>query len=516
MPSECEVFAQRLDINSCKFLTTTEECRNEAELLLSSLKELDSKFDCKIKIMDKEKKSGRKSIAISLNNKIEGDESYILDIGKNGIEICAKTSKGAFYAIQTLIQIIRNDSDNKGSLPYCLINDKPRYAWRGLMLDESRHFFGKEKVKRILSCMAYLKLNKFHWHLTDEPGWRIEIPQYPKLTSVGGCGSWSEPDKKEAQYYTIEDINEIVSYAKSLYIEIIPEIDMPGHATSAVRAYPQFNGGGTKEHPDYTFNVGKEETYSFLSDILKTVISQFPSNYLHIGGDEVAFGIKAWETNDDVQKLLKREKLNSVKDAERYFVNRMADSIKSFNHTLVGWDELLDLHPDKENTVIMWWRHDKPHLLYKSICEGYKTILCPRLPLYFDFIQDSSHKWGRVWNGFCPLKDVYDFPEGKIRIDSIPEEQYRNIIGIQANVWTERIHNSDRLDFMLFPRIYALAEAAWSINKDFSLFKERMAPYYDWMDSLGIYYFDERNVEKHPEPEGAVKRNKDVPMDFKD
>lgn len=323
--------------------------------------------------------------------------------------------------------------------------------------------------------MAYYKLNKFHWHLTDEPGWRIEIKKYPRLTSVGGKGNWSDPNCQDVRFYTQEEIREIVAYAAERHIEVIPEIDMPGHATAANNAYPEYSGGGTPEHPDFTFNVGKEDTYSFLTDILREVAALFPSPYLHIGGDEVAYGIKAWLTDPDVQALMKREGMKEVREAERYFMHRMVDSVHALGKVLVGWDELLDLNVSSKETIIMWWRHDRINQLKKSLAGGYTTVMCPRRPLYFDFIQYQGHKWGRVWAGFCPLEDVYAFPDKGLGAWNIPADQLSHIQGIQANVWTERMHTIKRLDFMTFPRLCALAEAAWtqSCLKDYVSFTKK-------------------------------------------
>lgn len=464
----------------------------------------------------KKGKKAKKGIVLSLDKKNMQPEAYTLQITPEQINIEGGSPAGVFYGIQSLLQLIDHKNDQTG-ISCCNITDDPRYSWRGYMLDESRHFFGKEKVKQLLDIMAYYKLNKFHWHLTDESGWRIEIKKYPLLTTIGGKGSWSDPDL-QAQFYTQEDIREIVAYATERHIEIIPEIDMPGHASAANKAYPEYSGGGTPEHPDFTFNVGKEKVYSFLTDILREVTGLFPSTYLHIGGDEVAFGIKAWEKDPDVQALMKKEGLSTVKEAEHYFICRMADSVKVLGKKVVGWDELLDSNVDTANTLIMWWRHDRINVLKNTLAKGLPTIMCPRRPLYFDFIQHKDHKWGRVWNGFCPLEDVYAFPDKGMAEWELPQEQLALIVGIQGNAWTERIHTAERLDYMTFPRLCALAEAAWTNPeiKNYTSFSSRMEDAYSLFDRLSIYYFDHRNPQRRPEPTGAEKKQKDVPMDFRD
>ncbi|MGL5563775.1 MAG: beta-N-acetylhexosaminidase [Tannerellaceae bacterium] len=490
-----------------KLITYTDDVlRNEAE-------QLNQDMGSRFKVVKGKKAS--KGIFLKLESGTTLTEGYKLNVDEKLITICGADEAGVFYGTQSLLQQINSTPD--GILTCVEIEDVPRYNWRGYMLDESRHFFGKEKVKQLLDMMSYYKLNKFHWHLTDEPAWRIEIKKYPKLTEIGAEGSWSDPDLA-AQSYTQDDIREIVAYAADRHIEVIPEIDMPGHATAANRAYPQFSGGGTPDHPDFTFNPGKEEVYAYLTDILREVAELFPSKYMHIGGDEVSFGIKAWESDPDVQALLKREGLKHVKDAERYFINRMTDSVQVLGKELLGWDELLEIDADPTSTTIMWWRHDRVNQLKKSLENRYQTILCPRRPLYFDFIQNKDDKWGRVWNGFCPLEDVYAFPDKGMEDWNLSETESSFIKGIQANVWTERIQNADRLDYMTFPRICALAESAWSMpnRKDYACFEGRLNQAYLLFAKEGICYYDHRDPSKTPEPIGCVKKDKKIDLDFRD
>ncbi len=218
------------------------------------------------------------------------------------------------------------------------------------MLDESRHFFGKEKVKSIIDWMAYYKLNRFHWHLTDQNGWRLEIKKYPLLTLVGGIGNYTNKFAKAA-YYTQDDIKEVVAYAAARFIEVIPEIDMPGHARAANMAYPEFSGGGTDKHPEFTFDPGNQGTYSYLSNILKEVNVLFPSGYLHLGGDEVHFGNKQWSTNKGIATLMKQMRLNSLPAVEQYFVSRMADTVKAMGSKVLLWDEAVSEKLSKDQTV---------------------------------------------------------------------------------------------------------------------------------------------------------------------
>ncbi len=476
---------------------------NEMDGLIRSYKSFMNNFiDAGVRFSED---GGIPSIQLELEENSECNmEGYQLEISPLKMKVTAPCRAGLFYGLMSVAQLVMSAGEENGKkvIPCCIIKDQPRYAWRGLMLDESRHFFGKEKVKQLLDYMALHKLNKFHWHLTDVPGWRIEIKQYPKLTSVGGIGNYHDPNAG-AKFYTQEDIAEIVDYAGERFIEIIPEIDMPGHATAANRAYPEFSGGGSEKYPEFTFHPGKEGTYGYLTNILKEVASLFPSEYIHLGGDEVHFGNHQWKTDPDVQKLMKVEGLGNLKEVEQYFVRRMADSIVHIGKKVIGWDEVTGSGLDPESTLVMWWRHDKPYLLDSAINNGYQLVLCPRIPLYFDFDQHETHKYGRRWGGaFCDIEKVYSFPNNKI--DSRYNEK---VIGIQANVWTERIQNNKRLDFMTFPRLSAMAEAAWTNeeNKDYLAFMGRLKKMIKRYQKDNIYYFNPFDPEKTTEPEGIKK-----------
>lgn len=486
-PKSCEFDGRFCDISSLNGISADMGLENECRKLRDALEGAGLA----------KKIVRRGDIRLKIDSGLKDDEAYRLKVEPGRITISGGTQAGIFYGIVSLYQEM-----NAGKVRCGRIYDSPRFGWRGLMLDEARHFFGEEKVRQILDLMAYYKLNRFHWHLTDAQGWRLEIRKYPLLTEVGGIGTHSDRNAP-AQFYTQEQVRKIVEYAKERHIEIIPEIDMPGHATAAVRAYPQFNGGGSKDNPDFTFNVGKEGTRVFLSDILREVSELFPGRYIHIGGDEVAFGSEAWNTNADIQELIRCEGLDGLKGAEGYFMNSMADSVKMMGKEVFGWDDMLeyDLTPDK--CRIMWWRHDKPEQLQKALDKGFDVVLCPRRPLYLDFIQHSTHKFGRTWAGFCPIEDIYAFP------DSLPSaagqlQGSKQVLGVQANVWTEKMQCSKRLDFMMFPRICALAESAWTEpeHKNFRDFSRRMEYSYRLFDKAGIYYFDTRDPQRHPEPEG--------------
>jgi len=436
------------------------------------------------------------------------EEAYKLSITGASIKIYASAQAGILNAISSVDQLfsVAEHKDNQIRLNTIEIEDKPQFAWRGFMLDESRHFFGKEKVKSLLDWMAFYKLNKFHWHLTDEPAWRLSIQKYPWLTQVGGIGNYLDP-YAPVQYYSQADISEIITYAAERNIEVIPEIDMPGHATAANRAYPFLSGGGNEKHPDFTFHPAKNTTYTFLTDVLREVKTLFPSVYIHLGGDEVAFGSDAWDNDAKVQELKKTVGLKSNKEVEEYFIRRMADSVAGINGKIIVWDEMVDAKLAKDQTVMMWWRHDKPEQLNKILDKGYQVILTPRLPMYFDFVQQENHKYGRKWGkGFNPLQDVYNFAGNQL--DSLGKRK-KQVLGIQANLWTETVTNVNRLDYLVFPRIAALAEAAWvtGIGRDFDEFTKKLKKHLPLYRDQGLYYFDPFK-DSNPEPAVIKKSQK--------
>lgn len=440
-------------------------------------------------------------IVLKKESNLTNPDAYTLTMTSDKVIISARAREGFFNGIQTLLQLGESASvPGKALLLPCWnISDAPQYAWRGFMLDESRYFFGKEKVKSILDWMAFYKLNRFHWHLTDVPGWRLEIKKYPLLTTIGGIGNIADP-KAPAAYYTQDDIQEIVAYALERSIVIIPEIDMPGHAAASNRAYPAFDGGGTDRYPQFTFNPGREGTYQYLADILRETDQLFPSQIIHLGGDEVTFGNAAWDKDTGVTRLKLAHGLKERKQVEDYFIQRMADTVLQLHNKVMAWDEVATGNLSVDSTIVCWWRQEKPEALAMSLKKGYQVVLCPRLPFYFDFVQDSSHKIGRRWkNGeLNTLQAVYDFSAAKL-----PETQGHEslILGVQGCVWTETVHNGKRLDFLLFPRIAALSETAWtkSSRKEYNGFLGRLKAQQALYAKDHLNYFDIFDPAKHPE-----------------
>ncbi len=490
------------ELNGKTTILHTAGLHSEADYLAGKLSEAGYEFPVK---------QGKGRIANSIILRISPEtgergagkqESYTLEIAPRRVTVTGANRAGVFYGIVTLLQLIDARQGEEG-LQCMTIVDSPRYAWRGFLLDESRHFFGEKKVRQILDMMALFKLNKLHWHLTDSHGWRIEILRYPRLATIGGRGSWSEPESDEVNFYTQEQIRRIIAYAAERHIEIIPEIDMPGHANAALRAYPQYSGGISKKYGEFTFNPGNEDTYAFLGGVLREVAALFPSEYIHIGGDEVAFGIESWNTDTLTQRLMRREGFTKLRQVEKYFIDRMSDTVRTLGKKIAGWDEMIGIDAPPQ-TTIFWWRHNKPEALQA----GNPVVLCPRVPCYFDFINDKNHKWGRIWNGtFGTLQGLYAFPDDMFALMGLPAEHLADITGLQANMWTERVPYAQRLDYMMWPRLCALAESAWTpaANKDWAGFEQRMQRIYAMFDRLGIYYYDHRDPGHHPEPAGREK-----------
>lgn len=454
--------------------------------------------------------------------KVTPDEirgAYYLSVEEHRISIGAGDFVGLNYGFTTLTQLLEaaKRTPDGIELGHLTISDSPRFAWRGYMLDESRHFSGEAAVKRLLDAMARFKLNRLHWHLTDSAGWRIEIKKYPKLTSIGGRGN--ETDRSEdapVQFYTQEEIKRIVAYAQARNITIIPEIDMPGHADAAVLAYPEHDGGGMiqkgnpKKWPHFTFNPAKPETLAFLDDILTEVAALFPyAGMIHFGGDEVNFGWKKWTELPDVQALMKKEDLKDLPAIETWFNRRMAATINRLGMKTGGWDEIAERELPKDKTVVFWWRHDKPAVLRQALDKGYPVILCPRRPMYFDFLQDPSHKNGRTWGGINPLKDVYDLPAGL----KLSEKDEKQVLGLQACLWTETCLTQARRDFMTWPRLVAAAESGWTAasRKDYASFQERLKPQIGWLVANGIGTWDPFVKSPEIHDKGAAVEYPDKP-----
>ncbi len=413
-----------------------------------------------------------------------GEEAYRLEVDQQGATIHAHSPAGAFYGCQTLAQLLEPKTQ---TIPLVKIEDAPRYAWRGLMLDVSRHFFDQPTILRLLDWMADYKLNRFHIHLTDDQAWRMEIDKYPELTRTGARGNFTDTNAP-ARFFTKSEMREIIRYAAQRHIVVVPEIDMPGHASAATRTFPQLDGGVK------TYNPASEATYDFLQNVLLDVMQTFPSPWIHFGGDEV--NTSGWGKDAAAAEKMRAEGLQKPQQLEGYFVRRMTQFISQHHHTPMGWDEIVAAKP-ATNTVVFWWRHNKPEMLEQALAGGYAVVLSPRSPCYFDYPQDKSYP--QIGWKICNTPEaVYGGP--KIPA-SISPALRKNILGVEACVWTEHIGSVPYLEFMIMPRMVALAEMAWTADgqRDFGNFNARLKPLVAQYQQLGIHSYDENN------PEGSLR-----------
>lgn len=441
-------------------------------------------------------------------------EAYSLKVTDKGIAIRAESPVGLFYGIQSLKQLMPTQLTTEKVqqeipvvIPAVSIKDKPRFGWRGYMLDVSRHFFGVEDVKRVLDFMAEMKLNRFHWHLADDQGWRIEIKNYPKLTSVGAwrmdynvtdesvSNWWGRPVQQPGEkptyggFYTQKEIKEIVAYAKGLYIEVVPEIDMPGHSQAAIAAYPEISCTGGPFYvatggvfKDNTYCPGKEVTFKFVEDVLGEVMDLFPYDYLHIGGDEC--NKLSWKKDPDCQKRIKEEGLLDEHELQSYFIKRVEQVVNARGKNMIGWDEILEggLAP---NATVMSWRGEKGGIA--AARAGHDVIMTPAKYCYLDLKQGHDDLEPNLGYSYSFLKDAYEY---KIISDSLTKEQGKHVLGVQGNLWTESISDWSKLTYMTFPRIFAIAENGWTAekSKNWKDFTGRLLSQFKRLDADGERY----------------------------
>jgi len=458
-------------------------------------------------------KAGGKKISLSIEQGLEGMlglEGYSLTVTKKEVKILATTPAGIFYGIQTLFQLlppeIYSDNVTEGInwvIPVVRITDKPRFAWRGYMLDVSRHFFPASYIYQVMDYMAMHKLNTFHFHLVDDQGWRIEIKKYPKLTEVGAWRvnredrHWNkrEPQKpgEKADYggfYTQDEIRQFVAYAAKRNIVIVPEIEMPAHASAPLAAYPEYSctGDSLTVLPGgiwpclNLYCAGKEETFTFLQDVLAEVIDLFPSKYIHIGGDEA--DKSHWVKCKACQKRIKDEKLNDEKELQSYFIQRIEKFVNARGRQIIGWDEILE-GGLAQNAAVMSWRGTEGGIAAAKA--GHPVVMTPTAYCYIDYYQAKPETQPLAIGGYLPLEKVYSF-------DPVPaglsEEEAKMVLGAQANLWTEYIADSAHADYMTFPRLTAMSEVCWISpgNKNFEDFSTRLVQQFKRFDVMNIKY----------------------------
>ena len=424
-------------------------------------------------------------------------EGYSLTVNPKRIDVVASSEQGAFYAIQTLLQMTQ--MGELRTIDCCTVADEPRFPYRGLHFDVSRHFFSKEFLIKQIDAMALLKLNRMHLHLTDGAGWRLQIDRYPRLTSFAAwrpAKTWQEWAKCDTKYcdqndpnahggfYTKDDIREVLAYAESRHITVIPEIEMPGHSEEAVAAYPEVSCDGTGKGGD--FCPGKEATFQFLENILSEVIDLFPSHYIHIGGDEAGKG--AWKTCPDCQRRMKEEGLNSLDELQSYLIRRIEKFVNSKGRDIIGWDEILEggLAP---NATVMSWRGTSGGI--KAIKAGHDVVMTPG-ELYLDHTQDAPFKEPMSIGGYGSLQVTYDFNP----VDpSITQQELKHLLGVQANLWTEYVPTPEHAEYMYYPRTFAVAETGWSRaeDKNYEKFRPRAVELCNILQKLGYNTFDLSN-----------------------
>jgi hexosaminidase len=467
------------------------------------------------------KKSTKNSIKFISLEKIDGlkSEGYTLKSDNNGVVINGNSVTGTFYGMQTLIQLLPLERSTSLKIASVEVKDEPRFAYRGSMLDVSRHFFPVSFVKKYIDYLALHKMNYFHWHLTEDQGWRIEIKKYPKLTEIGskrngsiigrypGKGSDNTP---EEGFYTQEEVKDIVKYASDRFITVIPEIEMPGHSSAAIAAYPMLScfpnektdipanmisekskqelASGRVKLVQETWGVftdvyaPTEYTFKFLEDVLDEVMALFPSKYIHVGGDESPKD--AWKRSEFCQQLIKEKGLKDEHELQSYFIQRMEKYINKNGRTLIGWDEILEggLAP---NAIVMSWRGEAGGIAAAK--ENHQVIMTPGSHVYLDHSQTKNEKEVTI-GGYTSLEKIYSYePIPK----ELNEQQSKYVLGAQGNVWTEYMPNPTKVEYMVFPRLSALSEVLWSPKeiKNWPSFQTKIETMKKRYDMWGANYF---------------------------
>ena len=444
----------------------------------------------------------------SKNPQLPSPESYTLSVTPQQILIRATSGAGLFYGMQTLLQLAQPSGAGSYSIASVEIEDTPRFAYRGLMLDVSRHFSTKEFIKKQIDALAYYKINRLHLHLTDAAGWRLEIKKYPLLTEFAAWRTdptwkqWWNGGRKYLRfdasgahggYYTQDDIREILQYARQHYITVIPEIEMPSHSEEVLAAYPQLSCSG-EPYKNSDFCIGNEETFTFLENVLTEVMALFPSEYIHIGGDEA--GKSAWKTCPKCQKRMKDEHLANVDELQSYLIHRIEKFLNAHGRHLLGWDEILQggIAP---NATVMSWRGEEGGIA--AVTSGHRAIMTPGAYCYLDSYQDAPYSQPEAIGGYLPLKKVYSYNPVPA---SLTAEQAKLVYGVQGNLWVEYIPTPEHVEYMIYPRILALAETAWSApeRKSWQDFHTRALSAVADLQAKGYHPFDlKKEIGSRPE-----------------
>lgn len=473
---------------------------SEKKALANYMATLPAPFSSKLK---GKKGPGRNTISLLKTSSTDilqpSEEAYELNVTPQQVVISATTDAGLFYGLQSLLQLSEPTGEGAWSIPATRITDTPRFAYRGFMLDVSRHFRTKEFVKKQMDALARYKINRLHLHLTDAAGWRIEIKKYPLLTEFAAWrpeANWkqwwsgengrqyceqSDP-RAQGGFYTQDDIRELVSYAAERHITLIPEIEMPAHSEEVLAAYPELSCAG-RPYTSADFCVGNEKTFAFLENVLTEVMALFPSEYIHIGGDEA--GKNEWKTCPKCQQRMKDENLKDVNELQSYLIHRAEVFLNSKGRKLLGWDEIMEggLAP---NATVMSWRGEEGGI--NAVKAGHRAIMSPGSHCYIDSYQDAPYSQPEAIGGYLPLSKVYAYnPIPKV----LSAEEAKLIYGVQANLWAEYIETDEHYEYMIYPRILALAEVAWSQpeRKEYNEFHTRALKAVDWLQAKGYHPF---------------------------
>ncbi len=448
----------------------------------------------------------------------DNPEGYMLSVSSKGITIKGNTEAGVFYGIQTLIQLFPTDSVSIPVIPYMEVYDQPRFRYRGMHLDVARHMASVSNIRQFIDYMALHKLNVLHWHLTDDQGWRIEIRKYPKLTETGAWRNGSirgrypgngNDNSRYGGYYTQDEIKEVVAYAAGRHIMVVPEIELPGHSSAAIAAYPELScfpdektvipermvsaatraaqAAGAVKMVQETWGVFDDimcpsaYTFNFLYDVFDEVTALFPSPYIHIGADECP--LDSWKRSESCRQLIKDNNLKDEHALMGFFIEKIRNYLDSKGRRIIGWDEVLDANPPSD-AVVMSWRGEAGGL--QAARAGHDVIMTPNSPLYFDHTQ-SMNEDSVTFGGYNPIENVYNYEPAPAGLD---EKAAKHILGAQANVWTEYINNPAKLEYMVFPRMAALSEVLWSPRekRNLAYFEKRLPVQFARYAFMGVNY----------------------------
>ena len=488
-PTEQTINNGFMEIENSPEIITESNFNSAATLFKNAVKKLDLTS----------KKTTKNRIKFSLNEKLN-EEEYILKINTNQIIIEASTETGAIFGFQSLYQLMNlNLKNGVVKLQNQVIKDSPRFKYRGMHLDVGRHMYPVAFIKKYIDGLAMLKFNNFHWHLTEDQGWRIEIEKYPELNNIGSYRDstlighytdkpWQFDKTRYGGYYTKKEIKEVVRYAEGRGINVIPEIEMPGHSQAAVSSYPEFGCTGEQVGVAPLWGVFKEiycsknETFDFLEEIIDEVVELFPGKYIHIGGDEAPK--TNWKACENCQNVINREELKDEHELQSYFITRMEKYINSKGKQIIGWDEILEggLAP---NATVMSWRGVSGGI--EAAKMNHEVIMTPNATCYLDHYQakDTTNEPLAI-GGYTPIEEIYNYEPIP---DELDESLHKYIIGAQGNVWTEYMKTSDHVEYMVFPRIFALSEVVWAKNRpSFNDFENKVIGMYPILEKMDINY----------------------------